>query len=213
MRLVDQIRFGPFKATYHRDLVDNAFKEQFELFLWANLVPQLECPLRELEGTLTATFDNEKNCGPNSLVRDIFTLECLVMCDDGASELKSDIVFDPKCFAFAPRHGFDRYFYVWTPTRKKQRETHLAQIQLVVDDVTRGESTGLACPICGGDIKAINNADIFDARCLLRRCFVYNYHKDELGRLAHGHFFTTHPMKLAEQSDPPKSPVGREFES
>ena len=198
MRLTDHVRFGPFKTPYHRDLVDADFVHTFEQFLFANLMPQFDSPLRELDGSLTAAFDNEKNCGPNSLVRDIFSFECIAICDDGKSELKSDVVFDATGRTFTPRHGFDRYFYVWTPNRKRQRELELLQIQSVVDDIMRGNLTGLACPICRGNISAVNNTDIFDARCLRHRCFVYNYHKDERGRLAHGHFFTTHPMKRAE---------------
>jgi hypothetical protein len=201
MQLVGTIRFGPFYTSYHRDLVDATFKKQLERFLRDNLLPQLDSPLQELEGTLTATFDNEKNCGPNSLVRDIFTLECVAVCDDGTSDLKSDIVYDPVGRTFAPRTGFDRYFYVWTPARKRAREDELAAIQRVVDDIMRGDRSEFACPICGGHITAINNPDIFDARCSRQHCFVYNFHKDERGRLAHGHFFTKHPMKRAEQSD------------
>lgn len=201
MRLVNQIRFGPFKASYHRSLVDAAFIEQFELFLQANLVPQLDSTIREFDGTLMATFDNEKNCGPNSLVRDIFTFECSITCDDGTSELKADVVCDPKSHTFRPRTGFECFFYVWTPNRRKIHESELGEIQRVVDAILRGYSTLLACPICGGTITAINNEKLFDARCTRQRCFVYNYHKDKRGRLAHGHFFTTHPMKRAEQSD------------
>ncbi len=199
MKLVDQLRFGPFSTSYHRESVNATFKEQLELFLQHNLILQLDSPLREFDGTLTATFDNEKNCGHTSLVRDIFTLECIAICDDGMSDVNSDIVYDPVHGAFTPRTGFDNFFYVWTPTRKRTRESELSAIQRVVDDIMRGEASDFECPICGGEITAVNNPEIFDARCKRRRCFVYNFHKDECGRLAHGHFFTTHPMKRTEQ--------------
>jgi hypothetical protein len=201
MQLVDQIQFGHFSASYHRQLVNATFKEQLERFLQRALLPQLDSPLREMDGTLTATFDKEENCGPNSLVRDIFTLDCIAVCDDGTSDLKSDIVYIPTSGTFTPRTGRDRYFYVWTPARKRRREHELAAIQRVVDDIMRGERSGLACPICGGIITAINDADIFDARCTRQRCFVYNFHKDERGRLAHGHFLTKHPMKRDRRSE------------
>ena len=201
MQLVNRIRFGPFSTSYHRDFVDTTFKEQLELFLRDKLLPQLDSPLQELDGTLTAAFGNERNCGPNSLVRDIFTLECVAICDDGVSDLKADVVYNPRSGTFAARTGFDRYFYVWTPARKRTRENELAAIQRVVDDIMRGDPSGFACPICGGRITAINNPDIFDARCSRQHCFVYNFHKDDRGRLAHGHFFTKHPMKRAEQGD------------
>lgn len=198
MQLVDQIQFGPFATSYHRKLVDAAFKQRLELFLQVNLLPQLDSSLRELDGAVTATFNNEKNCGSNSLVRNIFTVECVAICDNGTSELKSDIVYDPVGGAFKPRTGHDRYFYVWTPSRKRTREFELAAIQRIVDEIVLGGRNGFDCPICGGLITAINNPDIFDARCSHQRCFVYNFHKDKHGRLLHGHFFTKHPMKRAE---------------
>ncbi len=110
MALIDKIEFGPFTTSYHRDLVDTTFKEKLDHFLKGSLLSQLDSPLLELSGRLIATFDNVRNCGPNSLVRDIFTLECVAVCDDGTSDLKSDIVYDRKHGIFTPRTGFDHYF-------------------------------------------------------------------------------------------------------
>lgn len=193
VRLIDHLEFGPFSTSYHRDLVTAAFKEQLEYFLQQNLLPQLDSPLREFEGSLIPTFDSEANCGPNSLVRDIFTLECTLVCDDGVSEFKSDIVYDLASESFTPRTGHRRSFYVWTPTRRSAREEDLSAIQCVVDAIMRGERRAFECPMCGGKIIAVNNPHQFDARCASQGCFEYNFHKDDRGRLAHGHFFTNHP--------------------
>lgn len=206
MQLVDQIQVGPFTRLYHRDLADVSFKEQLESFLQRNLLSQLDSPIREFSGTLTATYaGNEKKCGPNSSLRNIFTLECVAFCDDGTSELKADIVYDPERRTFRPRTGRDRYFFVWTPLRKKTREAELSAIQRVVDDILRGERRKFTCPICGGKITATNTPNKFDATCMRRRCFVYSFDKDERGRLTHGRFFTKHPEKRAEESDEPES--------
>jgi hypothetical protein len=200
MQLVDQIRFGPFSAAYHRALVNDDFKAQLDRFLRANLLPQLDSPLQELDGTLNATFDGDGSCGPSSLVRDIFTLDCVLICDDGDSDLKADIVYDRVADRFKPRTGRNHFFYVWTPARKARREAEMAEIQRVVDGIMHGKRNSTACPICGGKLFAINTTDLFDARCVDRHCFAYNFHKDNRGRLAHGHFKTLHPQKRGEQA-------------
>ena len=154
---------------------------------------QLDEPAREASGTLTATFDNDRYCGPNSLVRNIFTLEIALYGEDGKSDLKSDIVFNSGTSAFSGRTGHGHHFYLWTPKRKAHRENELEMIQRLVDDFRRTHMTGLKCPICQGNVAGVDDPLTFELRCVDSRCFVYNYHKDEDGRLAHGHFFTYHP--------------------
>jgi hypothetical protein len=193
MRLVDQLRFGPFAASYHQNLVTAAFTDQLETFLQKQLVPQLDSPLQEVEGTCVATFNSESYCGTSSLVRNIFTLDCDLFSDDGVSQLKSDIVYDPATSSFAARTGHNRWFYVWTPTRKIAREKELAAIQRAVDDVYRNAGRAFQCPLCAGDISSINSVEDFYARCEGERCFNISFHKDDRGRPVHGHFFTKHP--------------------
>lgn len=200
MRVVDKIRFGPFSTAYHSSLVDDAFKTALSAFLESDLIPQLDEPATDAEGTLIATFDKEQHCGPNSLVRDIFTLELTLYSDNGTSELKSDVTFNATNKSFSPRTGYDHYFYLWTPARKEHREREMAAIHRLVDDIKLGRSNR-ECPICHEPVSAINNPEIFDVRCRGDRCFQYNFHKDEHGRLAHGHFFTKHPAKRTEPSD------------
>jgi hypothetical protein len=205
MRIVDELRFGPFSAAYHRALANDEFKATLQDFLERELLPQLDEPILEADGTLAATFDCDRYCGPNSLVRDIFTLDVVLVGDGGRSDLKSDIVFNASDGSFSPRTGHGHHFYVWTPTRRRNRERELEAIQRVVDDIQHGRESNPECPICAGSLAAVNNADIFDVRCTDNRCFQYNYHKDENGRLAHGHFFAKHPEERAEQCDEPKS--------
>jgi hypothetical protein len=193
MKLVDQIQFGPFSTHYHANLVDADFKTALSAFLDSKLLPQLDEPTDDADGMLVATFDSDRYCGPNSLVKNIFTLEMTLLGPDGNSELKTDIEFHPNTKTFSPRAGYGHHFYVWTPRRKRDRETELELIQRLADDFQRTHRVGLKCPICHGNVTGVDDPTIFDIRCTEQRCFVYNYHKDENGRLAHGHFVTKHP--------------------
>jgi len=193
MQLVDQIQFGPFSTQYHSALVDLKFKTALSAFLDRGLLTQLDEPADDAAGTLVATFDNDRYCGPNSLVRNLFTLELTLFGPDGTSDLKSDIEFDANTKSFSARTGHGHHFYLWTPSRKQDREAEMGLIQRLVDDFQRDHGVGIKCPICNGHVSAIDDPAIFDVRCTEQRCFQYNYHKDDTGRLAHGHFFTKHP--------------------
>jgi hypothetical protein len=191
MRLVDHIEIGPFTASYHRALVNDVFISSLASFLDDALLSQCDMTPDEAEGSLVAVFDAERYCGENSLVRDLFTLDLRLFADDGVSEIKADIVYDPQSRNFAARPGHNRRFYLWTPRRKEIREDHLAAIQRIVDDVLAGRTVVACCPFCSGAIDVVNDRSLFDVRCLGKRCFEYNYHKDDRGRLLHGHFFTS----------------------
>ncbi len=69
------IQFGPFASTYHRECVNDDFKEAFSAFLEAELLPQIEQPYESTTGRLTAAYDDQKYCGPRSAVRDIYRFE------------------------------------------------------------------------------------------------------------------------------------------
>lgn len=193
MQIIDHLQFGPFSTQYHAGLVNDKFKAALSGFLESALFSQLDEPASDADGTVTATFNNERYCGPNSLVRNVFTLEVSLYGCDGKSDLKSDIEFHPDTLAFSPRAGHGNNFYLWTPKRKKNRENELGIIQRLVDDFQRTQKVGLSCPICKGTVTGVDDPSIFDIRCIDNRCFVYNFHKYEDGRLAHGHFFTCHP--------------------
>lgn len=194
MRLVDQLQLGPFSAKYHRTLVNEEFAAALQRFLDRNLLPQADATIHDADGTLTATFDNDRYCHPSSLVRDIFTLDVVLHADNGTSELKADITFDHESRSFSVRKGHDHYFYLWTPSRKAAREEEMASIRSFVNDIQRGNPIVPQCPICGSEVTIVNDSMVFDVRCRGRRCFQCNYHKDENGDLLHGHFFTTHPV-------------------
>lgn len=195
MRIVDQIRFGPFGTAYHRALVDDTFQLSLEDFLERNLLPQCDAPIHGADGALTATFDDEQFCGPTSLVRNIFSLELDLFGEAGDSKLKADVVYDVQRQSFAARTGHDYHFYLWTPSRRQQRATELAAIENLVTSTRQGCVDQQTCPICGGNIAVIDDSLTFDVRCRGDHCFKHNYHKDGKGRPVHGHFFVKHPSK------------------
>lgn len=198
-RIVDHLQIGPFSTAYHRALVSDKFTTALERFLQLKLAPQLNEAIHNTNGTVKATFDHKRFCGPSSLIRNIFTLELHLTSDTGPSELKADVIFDPEELSFATRKGHDFFFYLWTPQRKRQREEENARIQRFVSDIKRNRTAPMMCPICGGPVRHLDRDDLFDVACTDNRCFKYNYHKDENGRLAHGHFFRRHPQERAEQ--------------
>lgn len=197
MRLIDRIQFGPFSTRYHSTLVSAEFVASLSSYFDAELVPQLDEPIDDADGSLTATFDSERFCGSNSLIRNIFTLELSTFGPDGSSEMEADIEFCPENCTFTPRFGHGHYFYLWTPSRKQAREAENVLIQRLVDDYRCTHQVGMKCPICQGSVSGIDNPRTLDVRCIDQRCFVYNFHKDEDGNMAHGHFFTKHPSLRA----------------
>lgn len=197
MRLVDYIQIGPFATAYHQGIVGEAFLTALSEFLEREVVGQLDGPVVDAEGTLVATHGKDVHCAPTSLVRDFFTLDLTIFGDDGISELKGDIVYHPATKTFTPRFGHGPYFYLWTPSRKWQAESEKELIQQLVDDIVAGRSIDTSCPLCRGRIKASNDPQMLDVRCVDHECFVYSYHKDEQGRLLHGHFWTKHPAERA----------------
>jgi hypothetical protein len=197
MQIVDRIQFGPYSTQYHSAIVTNQFKLSLSTFLNTNLLNQLDEPACDANGKLTSTFTSDRYCGPNSLVRNLFSLEIELFGADGKSDLKADIEFHPETQTFSPRSGYGHHFYLWTPSRKRNRDFELKMIRVVVEDFRRTHDKELRCPICHGTLTGVDDSLTFDLRCTDHRCFVYNYHKDEDGRLAHGHFFTKHPETRA----------------
>jgi hypothetical protein len=69
------IEFGPFKSDYHKAAVDTDFRDLLNDYLVGQLLPQVDEPFENTVGRLVATYDDQKYCGPNSAVRDFYTLD------------------------------------------------------------------------------------------------------------------------------------------
>src|SRR5262245_52312403 len=114
----DAIVYGPFNAEYHRAAVNGAFKRALRELLESKLLPQLDHDFIDASGTLTACFDEDRFCGPNSLVRDRFRLEFQFFGADGESRIKTEITYNGHG-RFSVRRGHS--FYLWTPSRQRKR--------------------------------------------------------------------------------------------
>lgn len=86
----DAIVYGPFNAEYHRVIVNDTFKRALREFLASKLLPQLDHAFTDAIGTLTACFNEDRFCGPNSLARDCFCLEFAFRGTEGESRMKTE---------------------------------------------------------------------------------------------------------------------------
>jgi len=189
----DAIVYGPFSAEYHRVLVNDTFKGALREFLASKLVPQLDHAFTDATGTLTACFDEDRFCGPNSLVRDCFRLEFQFRGPDGESRIKTEIVYN-RDGQFSARRGHS--LYLWTPSRQRKRQLEKEAIQKTVDGILDNAIQRPSCPLCSAELQVINVPTLFDVVCP-SGCFNYNFHRDEKGRPLHGHFFMGSPSEDA----------------
>ena len=186
--IVHSIRFGPFATDYHQSLVNEEFKTKLGLFLDREILPQMDAPLVSAEGKLVATYNHDRHCGPNSLVRNIFSLDLVLVADDGVSKLKTDIAFDPLSKIFCGRSGRQASPFLWTPARKLKRDQQEASINNFISETKRGNTGALTCPICNGTVLGTNNENIGELRCADRSCFKYDYTQNRDGKIIHSRF-------------------------
>jgi hypothetical protein len=192
----DAIVYGPFKAEYHRVLVDDSFKRALSEFLASKLLPQLDHAFTDATGTLSACFDEDRFCGPNSLVRDCFRLEFAFRGADGESRIKTEVVYNLGGL-FAVRRGRRGYsLYLWTPSRQRKRQSEQEAIQRTVRAILDHVNDHPSCPLCSAALKVVDAPALFDVVCP-NRCFNYNFHRDEKGEPLHGHFFMCDPREDA----------------
>lgn len=193
MTSLDGLKFGPFTTAYHRQLVTDGFKTSACQFVTSNILPQVDHDIVELDGTLAPRATDDRNCGPNSAIRNCFYLDIRFFGDaeQDYSELKSQLWYRPAQSVFQVSNGSS--LYVWTPARRAERVTQKAAIQRMVDSVLRNEPMTPFCPVCFSNVSVVNTTDHFNAACP-NQCFRYNFHKDEKGRLLHGHFNMREPV-------------------
>jgi hypothetical protein len=183
------IEFGPFDATYHRAVVDDRFREALSEFLERELLPQVDGPFSRTQGRLTAEFNAEKYCGPNSAVRDAYKLEFTFLREHGADEIKAQIYRDPKTGSFRPRLN-GRPLVLWTEKRKVEQQCFRDRIDQMVKRIQAGERSQWVCPRCSARLSLIDSPALFDLSCP-QGCFDYNFHRDpETREFVHGHFFS-----------------------
>jgi len=190
------IEYGPFQTAYHREAIDGGFREALSKFLERELLPQLDEPCTRTQGRLTAEFDAEKYCGPNSAVRDAYKLEFSFIREHGADEIKAQIYRDPKTGCFRPRFK-GQPLILWTEKRKAEQQSFREAIDHIVKRIHAGEHSEWACHRCSTHLSLIDSPRLFDLSCP-QGCFNYNLHRDpETRESMHGRFFSR-PPKLQE---------------
>jgi hypothetical protein len=192
------IEFGPFQTAYHREAVNDAFREALSTFLERELLPQVDEAFSYTEGRLTAEFDAQKYCGANSAVRDAYKLELSFVREHGADKIEARIYRDPKTGAFRTRFK-GQPLILWTEKRKAEQRSFREAIDEMVKRIHAGEHSQWACPRCSSRLSLIDSPGLFDLSCP-RGCFNYNFHRDpETREFKHGHFFSR-PSSAAARS-------------
>ena len=191
MRIADHLRLGKCRTKYHRALVDDCFFDALGHLLDDTISAQLQEPLLSATGTVTPTYNHKRHCGPISLVRDIFTVDARFQSESGETTLKADVMYDLSSQSFRPRNDYDYYF--WTPERQEKHKDNISKIEQYIDRIKRDVDATHRCPICDGMLSVTDSTKLFNVRCVDSDCFVYNYHRDEKGRILHGHFFPSRP--------------------
>lgn len=192
------IEFGPFKSDYHKAAVDTDFRDLLNDYLVGQLLPQVDEPFENTVGRLIATYDDQKYCGPNSAVRDFYTLDFEFQRPSGSDSIKADLAFSREQRLFAQRYR-GTPFYLWTASRKTAQTRLTNEIKLVCDRILSGKIVQAPCPCCGVELQIINTPGLFDVSCP-SRCFNYNFHRDaKTGTFQHGHFICR-PREKPNQS-------------
>ncbi|MFA5027484.1 MAG: hypothetical protein WC713_06370 [Candidatus Methylomirabilota bacterium] len=182
------IQFGPFASTYHREAVNDQFREALSVLLEAELLPQVEQPYESTTGQLTASYDDQKYCGPLSVVRNIYCLAFAFHRPSGDDTIEdANLVFEPKTQAF--RTPTRDSLYLWTASRQQRYQQGMQAIKELCGRILAREQYEAVCPMCSAALCIRDCSDMFDARCP-EGCFKFNYHRDPTtGELLHGHFF------------------------
>jgi len=186
------IDFGPFHTTYHRQAVDEDFRQALSDFLERELLPQVDQPFTHTRGRLTAAFDEEKYCGPNSAVRDMYRLEFAFVRERSTDDVEAQICRHSVTGGFRTRFKGEP-LTLWTERRKASQQAFREAIGQIVERVRSGEQSAWACPRCSAPLSLIVSPTLFDLGCP-EGCFNYHYHRHpETGEFQHGHLFSKPP--------------------
>jgi hypothetical protein len=185
------IRIGPFATQYHRSSVDATFCADLYDHLCHALLPQVTIAYEEVGGSLVAVFDEDRFCGPNSVVKNIYRLVMVFRCGDTTEEVDAELKYVPSTRSFVRHKG--KALYLWTVGRKARVSEVEQRIEEVCRAIERGERLAGPCPVCGAELRIADNDRLFDVTCP-SHCFSYNYHRHpETRGFVHGHLFMKEP--------------------
>lgn len=191
------IQFGPFSTEYHRRAVNGEFRAALFAYLSDKLLPQVDEPFDSTAGTLTAEVNEERFCGPHSLVKDIYKLDFSFIRRGSSDELQAEIRWNAKTASFEPRYRH-QHLFLWTSRRKAEnRAFHELASRLQGSNETACPEL-LKCPRCAADLRFTDSATMFDLSCP-RGCFCLSYHRDRAtGEYRSGHFLSGPPRNWSE---------------
>lgn len=189
--IFSNIQFGPFKSNYHALAITEDFKDGLNDYLEKHLLTQVEEPFEAVSGSLLAAYDEERYCGPNSIVRDIYKFEFSFHRSSGDDTIKEELVFNPQTKRFSTRRNAP--LYLWTNKRRTKYQQQSTCIQMLCEKIAKRAVVEAVCPLCAAKLAVHDEPSLFDVRCP-NRCFNYNYHRDPKdGAFLHGHFFQNKP--------------------
>ncbi len=187
----NNIKVGPFAAKYHQSSVDESFLESLHSYLVQELIPQVSIKYDTVDGRLTACYDNDRNCGPNSAVKNLYRLEVAFHEKSFSEEIKTDLRYKHESRKFEERNS--QPLYLWTIERKQKNAEDRKSIEELCQAIQKNTVVDENCPLCGSMLSITNNDNLFDVRCP-NGCFNYNYHREPTTReFLHGHFFMKEP--------------------
>lgn len=185
------IRFGPFVAEYHRMNVNQDFVEALQCYLEATLLPQVTIEYESVIGGVTASYDNDRNCGPNSAIKNLYKVEISFSKGSLVEDLKAELNYSPISRRFSVRNNGP--LYLWSVARKIRDQELRRSIDVLCREIDHEGRSDADCPCCGVALRIINTPGLFDVVCP-RACFKYNFHRDpNTGQFEHGHFFMRPP--------------------
>jgi hypothetical protein len=188
------IRVEPkVNTSYHRGMIDNGLLARLEMFIAADLASQLPVPADDIHGTIVPCFDEERYCGPNSAVKDVYRLELSFQAGgEVVGTFKDDISFDPASSTFGPRRRHRRLLVI-TQARQEAQRTLAEAVDVLCKRIGREHLTEATCPRCSTAVNIIDSPALFDVTCP-QGCFNYNFHRDPAsGEFQHGHVFYGQP--------------------
>lgn len=184
------IRVEPTISTiYHRGMINSGLLAHLERFISTELASQLPSPPDDIHGTLVPCYDEERYCGPNSAVKDLYRLDLSFRIgSDIAGTFKGDLRYSPADQSFFPRYRHSRLVVI-TQARQEAQKLLSNAVHTLCRRICEEHITEATCPKCAAGLDIINSPALFDVSCP-QRCFNYNFHRDpSSGEFQHGHLF------------------------
>lgn len=188
------VRVEPKVSTsYHRGMIADGLLTRLEMFISEDLAPQLPVPADNIHGTIVPCFDEERYCGPNSAVKDVYRLELSFQAGaEIVGIFRDDISYDSVSQTFGPRRRH-RKLIVVTQAWEEAQKAWAEAVHTICERISKKHLTEAACPKCTTALNIIDSPALFDVSCP-QRCFNYNFHRDPAsGEFQHGHVFYGQP--------------------